>query len=134
MKQRGFTLTELLIVVAIIGILAAIAVPAYLGAQGKAFMRSAREEAATLASAMEVYYQEHNNYGNDGTIEGSANLNAQYPAYRPSSDIMFDISVTVTNGGQNFMITAEPIDVGRDFPNGITALTMNDLNEFTWVK
>lgn len=134
MKQRGFTLTELLVVVAIIGILAAIAIPAYIGAQGRAFMRSAREEAATLSSAMEVFYQEHNRYGNDGTIEGRENLNAQYPSYRPSSDNMFIMSATVTNAGQNFTITVTPPSTGRQFPNEITALTLNDLNESEWIK
>ncbi len=134
MKQRGFTLTELLIVVAIIGILAAIAIPAYLGAQGRAFMRSAREEAATLSSAMEVYYQEHNNYGNDGTIDGADNLTALYPAYRHHSDIMFDMSVTVSDGGQAFTITVTPPSTGRQFPNDITALTLNEQNESEWVK
>lgn len=131
-RQSGFTLTELLVVVAIIGILAAIAIPGFIGAQGRTLMKSAKEEAATLASAMEVYYQEHNDYGADGTLTGVTAIQARYPAYRPSTDIQFTPAVTITNAGQNYTITITPRN--RQFPNDLKSLQMNDRNELTWNK
>ena len=133
-RQKGFSLVELIIVVAIIGILAAIAIPAYLGAQSRTLMKSAREEASTLASAMEGFYQEHNRYGDDGTIEGRDDLANAYPAYRPSNDIMFNMSLTIANNGQTFTITATPMAGGRQFPGDITSLTLTERNELEWIE
>ena len=133
-RQKGFSLTELIIVVAIIGILAAIAIPAYLGAQGRTLMKAAREEAGTLASAMEGFYQEHNRYGDDGTIAGRDDLTAAYPAYRPTNDNQFDVSVDIAGGGQNFTITVTPVATGRQFPNDLVSLTLTERNEYDWIK
>ena len=54
-NQKGFTLIELMIVVAIIGILTAIAFPLYANVQARARMAKAQADARTLASAVVVY-------------------------------------------------------------------------------
>lgn len=62
MDKRGFTLIELLIVVAIIAILAAIAVPNFLEAQTRAKVSRAKSDLRTLATALEAYRVDGNNY------------------------------------------------------------------------
>ncbi len=60
MKEKAFTLIELLIVVAIIGILAAIAVPNFLNAQTRAKIARVQSDLRSVQQASEMYNLDHN--------------------------------------------------------------------------
>ena len=62
MKARAFTLIELLIVVAIIAILAAIALPNFLEAQTRSKVSRAKADMRTLVTAIESYHVDNNLY------------------------------------------------------------------------
>jgi len=53
--ERGFTLVELMVVVAVIGVLATIAIPLYANVQARGRLAKAQADARTLASAISVY-------------------------------------------------------------------------------
>ena len=56
MKRKGFTLIEMVIVIAILGILIAIAVPRFAGFRGRAQDSADKATAATIGKAAELYY------------------------------------------------------------------------------
>jgi prepilin-type N-terminal cleavage/methylation domain-containing protein len=70
--DRGFTLMELLVVVAIVGALAAIAIPAFSSRQGRAYEARLMHDANTVAAAEEAYYIDSDEYldGNCSLLPG----------------------------------------------------------------
>jgi type II secretion system protein G len=54
-RERGFTLVELMVVVAVIGVLATLAIPLYTNVQARGRLAKAQADSRTLASAIGVY-------------------------------------------------------------------------------
>jgi type II secretion system protein G len=97
-NQKGFTLIELMIVVAIIGILAAIAIPLYANVQARARVAKVQADLRTVASAVSMY-QAHT-----GSLPNA----------------MTDLTVTVSNGqGQNAgpFLASVPVAPSGGSPN-----------------
>ncbi|EGR2848666.1 TPA: prepilin-type N-terminal cleavage/methylation domain-containing protein [Vibrio cholerae] len=66
-QQQGFTLIELMIVVAIIGVLSAIAVPAYKDYVTKSEVASAVASLKSIITPAELYYQEYGTFPSSDT-------------------------------------------------------------------
>jgi general secretion pathway protein G len=62
MRQRGFTLLEIMVVVIIIGLLAAIVAPNVIGQSDKARVEIARTNMAALGSALDLYKLDNGKY------------------------------------------------------------------------
>ena len=85
-SEEGFTLIELLVVMIILGILVAIAVPAYLSFTSKAKTVAAEANVRSAIPAAESWYQDTTNNTNSGTYKGLsfANLNKEAPGIAPT--------------------------------------------------
>jgi len=71
-EESGFTLIELLIVLVIIGILLAIAVPSYLGFKVRAEKTAAQANVRSAVPTVEAYYADNGNYNFDKLPTGAA--------------------------------------------------------------
>ena len=98
-KVRGFTLIELMIVIAIIAILAAILIPNFLHARSEAQTAGCEGNEKQIATAMEEYSVDHNGtYGPGGTVTSTL-LGTLYLGITPTDPVdSSNYSINTTSG------------------------------------
>jgi type IV pilus assembly protein PilA len=112
--EKGFTLIELLVVILIIGILAAIALPAFLSQRAKAQDSEAKTHARTAQTAFETLYTDNQSYsfptGTD--LEDIEPALADGPTYTATP--------TASGDGYTIVVTSESTNVFTLTKNGTT--------------
>ncbi len=79
-RSKGFTLVELMVVLAVIGILAAIAIPNFSARQGKAFDARIATDVRNAAAGQEAYFLDNLEYSTDCE---------DLPGFKPSEGVEF---------------------------------------------
>jgi type IV pilus assembly protein PilE len=118
-RAAGFTLIELMVVVVILAIVIAIAVPSYLSEVQKSRRTEARTAVLDLASREEKYFSTANSYSTDPTQLGYAAVGSG-ASFPQSTGSYYQINVQVPNPnwagtGPSYLITASPPTTSQQY-------------------
>lgn len=100
-KERGFTIVELLIVIVVIGILAAITIVAYNGIQNRAKTQSAQASASAIQKKIESYNAATGSYPTDTSYSAfAATINTQVESAISATGVTLSTPTTSTTGNE----------------------------------
>lgn len=108
-KTNGFTLIELMIVVAVIAILASIALPSYSSYVARSKRAEARAEMLKAEGWLERYYTENNRFTSGTALTDTAvpsGFSARFGSVPASGGANYTISLAVSNNPPSYSITA----------------------------
>jgi len=100
-NSQGFTLIELMIVIAIIGILAAIAIPNFIAYRNKSFCTATESDANSIAAAVSDYFAipAHTSTPTFGQLNGNRGITLTFPNTVAQATLVGanpDINITIT--------------------------------------
>jgi prepilin-type N-terminal cleavage/methylation domain-containing protein len=108
-SRSGFSLIELLIVIAVLGVVTTIAVPLLMSTRRSALNEKARQSVRVVFSAQQAYYSSYGTFGEFGdlTLDAPPFLDSRFTDL--GADLGNDIFVTVTtaDGGTRFLVEAD---------------------------
>lgn len=130
-RAKGFSLVEMLLVLAIIGIISGIAIPAFLGQRRRArTIGDAKTNASAIAMQMEARKAETGIYAASGTTvtwtKGVPSNSTFLPNLSLKGGTQMNYSLKVTNGGVGYLIT-----VTDPFAGSAQVLTLDQGGAFT---
>lgn len=110
-RQQGVTLIELIVVVIIVGILAAVAIPSYRNYVLRSQRADAKDALLALATQQEKHYLQCNSYaGGAGSIAAVANCAAgQLQGATTSKNGWYQLAIPTPASATNFTVTATAI-------------------------
>jgi type IV pilus assembly protein PilA len=109
-EESGFTLVELLVVMLILGLLAAIAIPSFFNQRDKAKDSDAKEAARTMQTAVETWATDHGGEYNGTRVPTAADLRTIEPTLNNATFADADITATATSYS-----VAATSDTGNEF-------------------
>jgi type IV pilus assembly protein PilA len=141
-RHAGFTLIELMIVVAIIGLLAAIAIPTFMRFQLKAKTSEVKSNLVSIHTAEEAYFSEYGRYvaaaaepsstPDTGKAVFAANTGFQAIGFAPEGRVHFSYAVAVTAQDSGYTTDAlADIDGNGSTQSWVFAKEANDGSRVT---
>jgi prepilin-type N-terminal cleavage/methylation domain-containing protein len=118
--RKGFTLIELLIVVVIIGILSAIAIPKFSNTKKKAYTAAMKSDLRNLVTAEESFFSDSGRY--KAYVDAGGTLGDTVLKFRPSSGVS---TPNITPGQGYWSATVTHTQIPAPFSCGIGVGTTN---------
>lgn len=128
---RGFSLIELMVVVVIVSILAAVALPSYQNSVAKSRRTVAKTALLDLAARQEKYFSTMNQYTTDLTGTGSTGLGIPTTALKDGSNNLYTLSVVVNNATNPPTFTATATATGSQSSDSCGNFTVNNFGQQT---